>query len=55
LELYRNPDKIAALAEGFRGPFKEVPAGADAEIKLTADGMAHPRLWAAFTLSGAGR
>src|SRR5207237_4322950 len=25
LEVYRNPGTIAALAEGFRGPFQEVP------------------------------
>ena len=25
LEIYRNPDKIAELAEGFRGKFDEVP------------------------------
>jgi CHAT domain-containing protein len=55
LEIYRNPDKVPALAEGFRGPFKEVPGAADAGIKPTADGKAHPRLWAAFTLSGPGR
>src|SRR6185295_16824858 len=37
LELYRGPEKIAALAEGFRGPFKELPGVADAEIKPTPD------------------
>src|SRR5262245_59573930 len=55
LEIYRNPEKIAALAEGFRGPFKEVPGAADAEIKPGADGKAPARLWAAFSLSGPGR
>lgn len=54
LEIYRNPDKIGALAEGFRGKF-DVVSGADAGIKAGADGKTHPRLWAAFTLSGPGR
>jgi len=53
LEIYHSPEKIAGLAEGFRGKFDEVPGAA--EIKPGADGKAHPRLWAAFTLSGAGR
>ena len=55
MEIYRNPDKIPGLAEGFRGKFDEVPGAKDAEIKAGADGKAHPRLWAAFTLSGPGR
>jgi CHAT domain-containing protein len=56
LELYKNPQKIAELAKGFRGKFEEV-AGADGEteIKPTKEGTAHPLLWAAFTLSGPGR
>jgi anti-sigma factor RsiW len=54
LEIYRHPERIAALAEGFRGKFEEVP-GSGAEVKPGADGKAHPRLWAAFTLSGPGR
>jgi CHAT domain-containing protein len=54
LEIYRHPENIPALAEGFRGKFEEVP-GSGAEIKPSADGKAHPRLWAAFTLSGPGR
>jgi CHAT domain-containing protein len=55
LEIYRHPDKIPELAEGFRGKFVEVPGTEEAAAKAAADGKAHPRLWAAFTLSGAGR
>jgi CHAT domain-containing protein len=54
LEIYRHPDKIPELAEGFRGKFEEVP-GSGEEVKPSKDGKAHPRLWAAFTLSGPGR
>jgi CHAT domain-containing protein len=56
LEIYRNPQKIAALAKGFRGKFEVVPGmGGEVEIKPAKDGTAHPLLWAAFTLSGPGR
>jgi CHAT domain-containing protein len=55
LELYRHPDKIAELAASFRGKFVEVPGTEEAPVKANADGKAHPRLWAAFTLSGPGR
>jgi CHAT domain-containing protein len=55
LEVYRNPEKIPELAAGFRGKFEEVPGTEEASVKQTADGKAHPRLWAAFTLSGPGR
>jgi CHAT domain-containing protein len=55
LEIYRNPQNIPALAEGFRGKFDELPGATDTEIKTTTDGKAHPRLWAAFSLSGPGR
>jgi CHAT domain-containing protein/tetratricopeptide (TPR) repeat protein len=55
LEVYRHADKIADLAEGFRGKFEEVPGSAEPAAKPGADGKAHPRLWAAFTLSGPGR
>jgi CHAT domain-containing protein/tetratricopeptide (TPR) repeat protein len=55
LEIYRHPDRIAALAEGFRGPLKEVPGTGDEVPRPGADGKAHPWLWAAFTLSGPGR
>ncbi len=56
LEIYRNPGKIPELAKGFRGMFAEVPGmGAAVEIKPSKDGKAHPRLWAAFSLSGPGR
>jgi CHAT domain-containing protein/tetratricopeptide (TPR) repeat protein len=54
LEIYRHPDRIAVLAADFRGKFAEVPASADAPLPMSADGKAHPRLWAAFTLSGPG-
>jgi CHAT domain-containing protein len=55
LEIYRHPEKIAELAAGFRGKFVEVPRSEEAPVKPGADGKAHPRLWAAFTLSGPGR
>jgi CHAT domain-containing protein/tetratricopeptide (TPR) repeat protein len=54
LEIYRNPGKVAELAEGFRGKFVEV-VGSEEAGKAGSDGKAHPRLWAAFTLSGPGR
>jgi CHAT domain-containing protein len=55
LEIYRHPEKIAELAAGFRGKFVEVPGTEETPVKPGADGKAHPRLWAAFTLSGPGR
>jgi CHAT domain-containing protein/tetratricopeptide (TPR) repeat protein len=55
LDIYRHPDKIPELAEGFRGKFVEVPGTEGTPAKGGADGKAHPRLWAAFTLSGPGR
>jgi CHAT domain-containing protein len=55
LEIYRHPDKVAELAAGFRGKFVEVPGAEETPVKPGADGKAHPRLWAAFTLSGPGR
>jgi CHAT domain-containing protein len=55
LEVYRHPETIAELAAGFRGKFAEVPGAEGVPVKPTADGKAHPRLWAAFTLSGPGR
>jgi CHAT domain-containing protein len=55
LDIYRHPEKIPELAEGFRGKFVEVPGTEETPVKATADGKAHPRLWAAFTLSGPGR
>src|SRR5262249_10093814 len=55
LEVYRHPDKIPDLAKGFRGKFVEVPGSAEEVLKPGSDGKAHPRLWAAFTLSGPGR
>jgi CHAT domain-containing protein/tetratricopeptide (TPR) repeat protein len=55
LEIYRNPGKIAELAEGFRGKFVEVPGSAEETAKPGSDGKAHPRQWAAFSFSGPGR
>jgi CHAT domain-containing protein/tetratricopeptide (TPR) repeat protein len=56
LDIYKNPTKISELAKGFRGKFELVPGtGSDVEIKTGPDGKAHPRLWAAFVLSGPGR
>jgi len=55
LEIYRHPEKIADLALGFRGKFEEVPGSGEAAVKPDAGGKAHPRLWAAFGLSGPGR
>jgi CHAT domain-containing protein len=55
LEIYRNPQKIADLAKGFRGKFEVVPGSGDVGVVKPVDGKAHPLLWAAFTLSGPGR
>jgi CHAT domain-containing protein len=55
LEVYRHPERIQDLAEGFRGKFVEVPGTVATPVKRGTDGKAHPRLWAAFTLSGPGR
>jgi CHAT domain-containing protein len=55
LEIYRHPARITALADGFRGNFTVVPGSAEPPLPPVADGKAHPRLWAAFTLSGPGR
>ncbi len=55
LEIYRNPSKIPELAKGWRGNFQVVPGTGVAEAELKPEGgKAHPRLWAAFTLSGPG-
>jgi CHAT domain-containing protein len=55
LEIYRNPGKIPELAKGWRGKFEVVPGTGVAEADLKPEGgKAHPRLWAAFTLSGPG-
>jgi CHAT domain-containing protein len=55
LEVYRHPDKVAELAAGFRGKFVEVAGSEEPAVKAGSDGKAHPRLWAAFSLSGPGR
>jgi CHAT domain-containing protein/tetratricopeptide (TPR) repeat protein len=56
LTIYRHPERIAELAAGFRGKFVEVTGNeAAVPVQPGADGKAHPRLWAAFTLSGPGR
>ena len=54
LEIYRNPKSIPDLAQGFLGKVEGVGGTSD-EAKPTKDGKAHPRQWAAFTLSGPGR
>jgi CHAT domain-containing protein len=54
LEIYRHPEMIAELAAGFRGKFVEVPGTEETAVKPGADGKAHSRLWAAFSLSGPG-
>ncbi len=55
LEIYRHPDKIPELAKGWRGKFEVVPGMGVAKAELKPEGgKAHPRLWAAFTLSGPG-
>lgn len=55
LEIYRNPQMIVGLAKSFRGKFDEVPGASDAGVKAGSNGKTHPRLWAAFSLSGLGR
>jgi CHAT domain-containing protein/tetratricopeptide (TPR) repeat protein len=56
LTIYRStPEKRAELAAGFRGTFKVVPGSGEEAVKPAPNGKAHPRLWAAFTLSGPGR
>jgi CHAT domain-containing protein/tetratricopeptide (TPR) repeat protein len=54
LALYRNPGQIPKLGEGFRqfGTAKSPAVPAPAAVP---GDKAHPRLWAAFTLSGPGR
>jgi hypothetical protein len=54
LEIYRHPERIETLTAELRGTFTEV-AGSGAEMPTGPGGTAHPRIWAAFTLSGAGR
>src|SRR5579883_1764922 len=55
LEIYRNPGKIAELAKGFHAQFGGVPDMNDEkDVKPVVVGNAHPRLWAAFVLSGPG-
>lgn len=55
LEVYRNPGKVAELAKALRAGFEEVEGSASTtEAKAAPDGKAHPRLWAAFLLSGPG-
>jgi len=55
LEIYHHPEKVPELAAGFRGKFAEVPGTADVVAPPGPDGKSHPRMWAAFTLSGPGR
>jgi CHAT domain-containing protein len=44
LEIYRHPDRITGLAEGFRGKLQVVPGTAEPPVPAAADGKAHPRL-----------
>jgi len=55
LEIYRHPEKVLELAAGFRGKFEEVPGTTAVAEPALFQGKVHPRLWAAFTLSGPGR
>ena len=55
LALYKNPEKIPELARAFRGSFETVPAKAKDDAPAGPAGTTHPRLWAAFILSGPGR
>jgi CHAT domain-containing protein len=55
LEIYRHPDRVADLAANFRGKFEEVPGTTEGPVQPGPEGKAHPRWWAAFTLSGPGR
>jgi CHAT domain-containing protein len=55
LEVYRHPERIPELAEKFRGKWAEVAGSGDVVAKPGPNEKAHPRLWAAFTLSGPGR
>jgi CHAT domain-containing protein len=55
LEIYRHPEKIADLAASFRGKFAEITGTVEGADPLGPQGKTHPRLWAAFTLSGPGR
>ena len=54
LEIYRNPNKYAVVPESTRGKFEEVD-GTDLRNSVSEKNQrAHPRLWAAFILSGPG-
>jgi CHAT domain-containing protein/tetratricopeptide (TPR) repeat protein len=55
LEIYRHPERIPELAAGFRGKLEKAPGSGEETPKAGPGGKAHPRLWAAFTLSGPGR
>jgi CHAT domain-containing protein len=59
LQLYRHPEQVAALArERGPRPGTVVPVEGAAAARPVADqaaGTAHPKLWAAFVLSGPGR
>jgi len=54
LDIYRNPDKIVDWAKEFGGPSAASEDEAEGP-KPVAGGKSHPKKWAAFTLSGAGR
>jgi CHAT domain-containing protein/Tfp pilus assembly protein PilF len=54
LEIFRHPERIGTLTAELRGTFTEV-AGSGVELPTALGGTAHPRIWAAFTLSGLGQ
>jgi CHAT domain-containing protein len=54
LTIYRNPNLIPELAARFRGKFEEVQGAKDVGASPGPGGTTHPRMWAAFILSGPG-
>jgi CHAT domain-containing protein/Tfp pilus assembly protein PilF len=56
LALYHNPGKVKDWSRERRPNLSKVYTGSGkAPAGVTASGKAHPKLWAAFTLSGLGR
>ena len=56
LALHHNPGQIKKWSQGTRGVnLKEVFTGTGKPSAGKLGGKTHPRLWAAFTLSGLGR
>jgi CHAT domain-containing protein/tetratricopeptide (TPR) repeat protein len=54
LTIYKNPGKVGELARTLRGAFETVP-GTTSDVPVGPADTAHPRLWAAFVLSGRGQ